>query len=281
MGGDVMVDPVWTSEVALGEWLLPRLQGWGEHAGTPVTALVPGGFDAYARVLHPVGHEDEGQATWAQVCEATGRTAHPLMQWEAISGTRRTRRTNTKEWQGDEPEQGNLQPSALAAVLDVLQRWTAADQQCVMAVWDGFGWVGGKGAAFYGLGDVAAVQTPPAYPEEVLDGPRLQLPGRDYLVFTGSLRSAQLLGQRTPEDSRQAWGQDWLWRQSPNLLWPLDRSWCLASEIDVDSTLVGGPEPLIEGLIADPRLESYPVPPDGDLSLHGDPVNELQQRHQN
>lgn len=273
-----MVEPVWTPEVSLGEWLAPRLRGWGPDTGTPVTAVVPGGFDAYARVLHPVGREEE-QTTWARVCEATVRTAHPLMQWEAISGTRRTRRTTTTEWPGDEPEQGNLQPSSLAVVLDVLEQSTAAEHECVMALWDGFGWVRGEGAAVYLVGDVGSVHLPPAYPQEVLDGPRLQLPGRDYLLFTGSLRSAQHLGRRTPPDSRQGWQQEWLWRQSPNLLWPQDRSWCLATEIDLDSTLVGGPADLVEALIADPGLESYSVPPDGDLSLYGDRINELPPRH--
>lgn len=54
-----MVDPVWTPQVSLGDWLAPRLQGWGDHVGTPVAAVVPGGFDAYARVLHPAGQDDD------------------------------------------------------------------------------------------------------------------------------------------------------------------------------------------------------------------------------
>lgn len=273
-----MVDPEWTPEVSVADWLAPRLLGWGGHDGTPVAAVVPGGFDAYARVLHPVGQDDEEIAptTWATVCEATGRAAHARMQWEAISGTRHFRRTTTKDWDGNEPEQGNLQPVTLAAVLDVLERWTTANQECVMALWDGFGWVGGQGAGLYGSAGSSTM--PPAYPSEVLDGPRLQLPAREYLLFTGPLRTAQLLGHRTPDELREQWPYDWLWRQSPNLLWPGDRTWCLATEIDFDSTLVGGPGELVEALVSDPRLEAYSIEPDSDLGLYGDRVNELPDR---
>lgn len=271
-----MVDPVWTADVSSGAWLRPRLEGWGDADGTPVTSVVPSGFEAYARVLHPVGHEDdEEQVTWAQVCEATGRTAHALMQWEAISGTRHTRRTTTAEWQGDSPDPGSLQPPALAAVLDVLERWTSP-QGCVMALWDGFGWVDGQGAGLYGVG--GSVELPPACPPEVSDGPRLQLHARDYLLLTGSLRSAQHLGHRTPDELREQWPWEWLARQSPNLLWPEDRSWCLATEIDFDSTLVGGAAALVDALVASPAVEAYAVPPGGDLSLDGDQVNELHGR---
>ena len=266
----MVVDPVWTPDVSLGAWLVPRLSGWGR-----VTALVPGGYEAYARVLHPVGGEDGGEAaTWAAVCQATGRSAHPLMQWEAITGTRRTRRTTTSDWQGEVPEVGTLAPAALAAVLEVLAGWTAPGQGCVMALWEGFGWVDGRGAALLGEAGTLA----PAFPAHVLAGPRLGLPGRDYLLFTGALRDAASMGRRTPDEVRGAWPSGWLWRQSPNLLWPDDRSWCLATEVDLDSTLVAGPAPLVDALVASKALEAHRVPPEGDLSTTGDHLNPLQGR---
>ena len=268
----MVADPKWTPDASVGAWLAPRLCAWGEGDGTAVTAVVPGGYEAYARVLHPVGSDGaEGQTTWAAVWEATGRTAPPLMQGEAISGTRHTRRTTTMQWKGEVPEVGTLEPSALAAVLDVLERWTPQGQDCVMALWEGFGWVDGRGAGLYG----DPVPLPAAFPPEVLDGPRLQLPQREYLLFTGPLQSARHLGQRTPEVVRQHWPYGWLWQQSPNLLWPSDRSWCLATEIDLDSTLIGGPADLVDALVATTTLEAHPVPADGDLTVGGDHVNEL------
>jgi hypothetical protein len=54
--------------------------------------------------------------------------------------------------------------------------------------------------------------------------------------------------------------------QSPNLFWPNDHAWCVASEIDLFCTLVAGTNTLTENLIADPRLEVWRV-------LAGDPVS--------
>ena len=47
--------------------------------------------------------------------------------------------------------------------------------------------------------------------------------------------------------------------QSPNLWWPDDRAWFVATEIDFDSTFVGGEDRLIAGLVTDRRLEALPI----------------------
>jgi hypothetical protein len=99
----------------------------------------------------------------------------------------------------------------------------------------------------------------------VLAGPRLRLPNRDYLVFRGPLGAARRMGHQVTDD--------WFDPQSPSLLWPVDRSWCLATEIDFDSTLIGGPRELIDALLQQPDLETWPVTPTDDLSVDGDLVN--------
>jgi hypothetical protein len=49
---------------------------------------------------------------------------------------------------------------------------------------------------------------------------------------------------------------------SPNLWWPDDRAWCVATEIDLAWTYVGGPAALISDVLANPRLEAQPASPD-------------------
>jgi len=66
--------------------------------------------------------------------------------------------------------------------------------------------------------------------------------------------------------------------QSPNLLWPADRGWFLASEIDFNSTLVAGDTDLIANILACPALESWPVHPHDSLASDGDMVNPTNQR---
>jgi len=60
---------------------------------------------------------------------------------------------------------------------------------------------------------------------------------------------------------------------SPNLLWPADLAWCVATEIDCDSTLVGGSRALVDAICADDALEAFEVTEDDDLTWTGDTVN--------
>jgi hypothetical protein len=61
--------------------------------------------------------------------------------------------------------------------------------------------------------------------------------------------------------------------QSPNLFWPQDHAWCVASEIDLLCTLVAGSNELAESLIADPRLEVWRVFADDCLDGDSDDTN--------
>ncbi len=53
----------------------------------------------------------------------------------------------------------------------------------------------------------------------------------------------------------------------------MDRSWCVATEIDLDSTLVAGDAALIDAVLARGGLEAWPVGPSDLLSTDGDTVN--------
>ena len=47
----------------------------------------------------------------------------------------------------------------------------------------------------------------------------------------------------------------------------------MASEIDLFCTLVGGSDDLAEALIADPRLDTWPVQPDDPIAFDSDQIN--------
>jgi hypothetical protein len=88
---------------------------------------------------------------------------------------------------------------------------------------------------------------------------------RDYLLLAGSLAAALQIG---------CWlSADWFDPQSPNLFWPADRAWCVATEIDFDSTLLGGTTELIEAVLEAPTLDSWPVRPDDSLAFDADQIN--------
>lgn len=69
---------------SVADWIAPRLGPFGGWVGS----VVPRGFPAYARILHPVRDRDGESATWAAVCAQTQREAHALMQWQSIGSPR-------------------------------------------------------------------------------------------------------------------------------------------------------------------------------------------------
>lgn len=240
------------TDVRAGDWIAARLGPFGSAAGS----IVPRGFVAYARVLHPA--PTEPPTTWAAVCAATGATPHALMQWSAVT------RGDAERW-GHEAGGGSLEPRCLRALCAVLERHTV-EQDWFFAVWDGWGWLHeGSCVRIVASTDGTAPPPqvlPPAYPREIVDGPKLTLPHRDYLLFAGPPALVTRLGD-----------PDGTCGQSPSLFWPSDRSWCVATEIDLDSTLVGGPAALIDAVLAAPGLEAWPIGVDDSLAADGDTVN--------
>jgi hypothetical protein len=79
-------------------------------------------------------------------------------------------------------------------------------------------------------------------------GPRVELPWRTYVLFAGPLAAVPAMVEA--HDG-----------YTPNLWWPDDHAWCIATEIDLPWTYVGGSAALIAEVLADPRLEAQPVSP--------------------
>jgi hypothetical protein len=254
------------TDASVGAWIAPRLRTFGPRVGS----IVPQGYEAYARVLHPLIGANGAPVGWSEVCAATEHEPHALMGWDDIAGVIETEvdraSVRTSLWQGPEPEEGNLDPRALRALCRVLQSHTSTPQQCFFALWDGYGWIHGSPSVgvlrrersrFLRLPRTLRRRrdpVPPGLVEEAGEAPRLQHPGRDYLLFTGSLDAATAMGWQAEED--------WFLPQSPNLFWPEDHAWCVATEIDLRSTLVGGTTHLVTSVLSEAGLEAWRVGPD-------------------
>jgi len=61
--------------------------------------------------------------------------------------------------------------------------------------------------------------------------------------------------------------------QSPNLCWPDDRAWCVATEIDLPETYVAGSEDCIERIQADDQLEAMRMGADARVDIDADTLN--------
>jgi hypothetical protein len=62
-------------------------------------------------------------------------------------------------------------------------------------------------------------------------------------------------------------------RGRPGLLWPRDRAWFIATDVDQDSTFVGGSLALVGALVASPAIEALPVEPTDSIAAGADVVN--------
>jgi len=196
----------------------------GEWLIAADATLGPVGFDAYVRVLHPWTSDDDGN--------------HARIE-------------------------GHLPEDELSALVDVLAQHTRTPDHCFHALWDGYGEIlGGEAVGFLSFAAGPAAwpgriftkpkppqPPPPAFAPEVMDGPRLRVSGREHLLFVGPIADAgrwgaASFGHGIPRDIN-----------SPNLLWPADHAWCVATDIDTTWTGVGGSAGLAADLLADSRLE--------------------------
>ena len=264
------------TDVSAADWIAETVGPFGSGVG----GLVPSGFESYARLLHPawptgesVGDDQEPEPLpWDEVAKVSGGRMHPCVQFDALVGVEREKPRDY------EPDVGELSPGVLSALCEVLSEHTRTYEHCWFCLWDGWGWIDGSAGVIVTSGSGPALDVPAAFPPEIIDGPRVSLPGRDYILFEGPLHAANELGWRSGELLSDAYPDldfdpDDFEPQSPNLFWPQDRSWFVATEIDLDSTYVGGSERLVNALLDDSRFEAWPAQLGDGVDAGSDEIN--------
>ncbi|MFD4957654.1 hypothetical protein [Microbacterium sp. NPDC058389] len=106
--------------------------------------------------------------------------------------------------------------------------------------------------------------------DEVSRGPRLELPGRDHVLFR-----ARLDELATPEwAARVPWADRTPeWTASPSWIWPADHALAIATEVDWDSTIVAGSNEFVRAVCTHPALEALPIREDTALTWDADDLN--------
>jgi len=201
--------------------------------------------------------------------EATGRRPHALMQWHALVGSPDYLNMAGSLWDGANPSRGN---QVAYAALTVLCNRLAGDPEdepdCYFCLWEGYGeletygWLETTFAPHFKV----TARDRHTFTSDEITRSRLHLPDRDYVVLAGPLGSALRIG---------SFAAELFWPQSPNLFWPADQAWCVASEIDFDSTLVGGPLRLIDAILRTPELDAWPITADDSLACDVDEINQV------
>ena len=109
----------------------------------------------------------------------------------------------------------------------------------------------------------------PIAEDEARGFPRFELEpgtGRPYLLGSGPLEVVLEIAQGSVSERPGVPVAMW---------WSSDHSWFVSSEIDFDSTLIGGSEELCGELLANRELEALEVPHNGALDESGDNINRL------
>lgn len=220
-------------------WLTENVHTFAEN----VRSLVPDTFAAYARVLHPA-RNGANLVRWAQIARANHKIAHPQMQFTRLIGYPSRYVSGYRDTQpglfDEAPKVGTL-PSGTAALLaHVLARHTTTADHCWFAVWHGYG------------------DLDPRFD----DRPTFALPHRQYHLAHGPLAAAA-----------QTLAPDRIGHRSANLWWPDDHTWCVATDIDLDSTYLGASQACVEELLANPKLEVVPLDVAAGITADSDTLN--------
>jgi len=216
------------------DWIVAGLRGFAES----VLSLVPAGFEAYVRIFHPAARKSE-QVRWAEIAATNGKRAHPGMQLTALAGSREAYRHGQPGVFDVAPSIGSLPEELVEPLTEALAGQTHTPDRCWFAFWEGFG----------GL-----------RPEIAL-APAFSVPSRRYHLLRGPL--GRLAESATP---------DYRFR-SASLCWPDDHAWCVATEIDLNTTYVGCDAVCRDELLGIPVLEALAVDPTTGIDYASDALN--------
>lgn len=123
-----------------------------------------------------------------------------------------------------------------AAVTTIGEQYTSTPEQTLFAVWEGHGY------------DETT--------ESLRRTPRLELPNRSYYLLSGHVTAATKI-------TYPGWDG---WR-NPDLFWPQDRRWFVATDVDFWSLYIAADQDFIAELAGTVQTESEPVHLDQQLSI--------------
>jgi hypothetical protein len=239
-----------SADVAQADWIRERPWPWRRGGpGVEVGSIIPGGFEAYAPILHPalrwrdatppIGEPE--YVTWAEVASWSGtsmQTGVPFAWLEERPDGSVWSQSAPPGVDHTPPQNGEPSPALEVRMAQELAGFTSTPEHVWYCIWSGWG------------------DMEPPYPGV----PEVTLPSREYYLFEGPLDGiANFLLPRLGGFYR-----------APNLWWPDDRAWCVASEIDFCCTYVGGPREAIEAIVARDDVEGFEVTP-GDTAETTDP----------
>jgi hypothetical protein len=246
----------YVDDLTPASWIAERLHPFAQDAG----AIIPPGFDAYARIFHPATRrvgQVEVPVTWREIADANLRVHHSEMQFGALVGTPGLKQQSQPGLWDGAPRTGTLRLDIARVLVDLLGGHTATPQRCWFAAWEGWG-----DPVFHGPigGSTPPLPTVIARPKR----PTFKVPGRAYYIARGPLSAAldTVYGVVSHYQSASIW-------------WPEDRAWCVATEVDFDWTYVGGSNACIAAVLGHAALEALRARITDGVTYASDPINPM------
>ena len=171
-----------------------------------------------------------------------------MMQFERIAGLSEDPGDLYRDppW-GYLPKRGSVPEAECRTLVDVLRDFSSTPGRCYFCLWDGYGNIDTR-----------------LYKADS----RIRAPARDYLLFRGPIDGVMAF-------LRGNWP---FWGDSPNIWWPEDRAWCVATDIDLFDTFVGGSRECVEAVLDNPGLEALPTTLDARVDIGADVINPPKKR---
>ena len=227
------------TDTSPADWIVAELTTFGES----VLSLVPSRFSAYLRVFHPARRfigDAEVPVRWSEIAAACGMSVSAGMQLFALTRGMRFAHDSYTGVYDYGPLEGSIPEELVRPLAERLARHTTTPEHCWFAIWHGFG------------GARADLQPAPTF----------HLPARDYHLLVGAVDAVT-----------ESALEPGLGYQSASLWWPEDRAWCVATEIDLNTTYVACTDACREDLLAAPELETLAIDPGTPIDIFGDPLN--------
>jgi hypothetical protein len=164
--------------------------------------------------------------SWKEIAEASGAVAFPTMDLMDFTGHFDPGLNAT--WPGvfdHAPTVGSLPPELMEPIAARLALHTSTAGQCWFAAWNGFG-------------------NPR---DDVRLAPMFRLPHREYNLLTGPVAAAT----ESVTDGIRV--------QSPSLWWPDDHAWCVATEIDLNTTYIACSKACRDDILSLPGVEALAI----------------------
>jgi hypothetical protein len=187
-------------DVRAADWVVEGLAEFGES----VHSLVPVGFSAYVRIFHPayMTHGDRlDPVRWSAIAAANGAHYHAGMQLTAITGSFDSYEGGQPGMFDAPPEIGTLPADLAERLAASLVRRTKSAETAWFAFWNGFGGIR----------------------HQIAFAPTFFAPHREYHLLAGPVEALSESGADPSYQSASLW-------------WPDDRAWCVATEIDLNTT---------------------------------------------